>query len=55
MHVLLTSLLVGTILYLFCVFFLMWILSQEYNAEGIDWTKVDFEDNQECLDLIEKV
>lgn len=28
---------------------------QEYSAENIDWTRVDFEDNQECLDLIEKV
>lgn len=23
--------------------------------DGIDWTKVDFEDNKECLDLFEKV
>ncbi|KAJ7297028.1 hypothetical protein O6H91_Y084700 [Diphasiastrum complanatum] len=30
-------------------------LEQEgYTAEGIDWTRVDFVDNQECLDLIEK-
>ncbi|KAK8527352.1 hypothetical protein V6N13_085188 [Hibiscus sabdariffa] len=30
-------------------------LEQEvYELEGIDWTKVDFEDNQECLDLFEK-
>ncbi len=28
---------------------------QEYTSENIDWTRVDFEDNQECLDLIEKV
>jgi hypothetical protein len=28
---------------------------QEYNSESIDWTMVDFEDNQECLDLIERV
>lgn len=28
---------------------------QEYEEDGIDWTKVEFEDNQECLDLIEKV
>jgi myosin-5 len=28
---------------------------QEYKAEGIDWTRVEFDDNQECLDLIEKV
>ncbi|KAM7492624.1 hypothetical protein LguiA_035545 [Lonicera macranthoides] len=27
---------------------------EEYELDGIDWTKVDFEDNQECLDLIEK-
>ncbi|WZZ31957.1 hypothetical protein YC2023_015358 [Brassica napus] len=27
---------------------------EEYEEDGIDWTKVDFEDNQECLDLIEK-
>lgn len=24
-----------------------------YQAEGIDWTTVEFEDNQECVDLIE--
>lgn len=24
-----------------------------YDEEGIDWEKVDFEDNQECVDLIE--
>ncbi|KAL9252357.1 Myosin-1-like protein [Drosera capensis] len=29
-------------------------VSQDYAADGIDWTKVNFEDNQECLDLIEK-
>ena len=29
--------------------------SQDYEADGIDWTKVDFEDNQECLGLFEKV
>ncbi|XP_039040957.1 myosin-2-like [Hibiscus syriacus] len=30
-------------------------LEQEvYELDGIDWTKVDFEDNQECLDLFEK-
>lgn len=28
---------------------------QEYEEDGIDWTKVEFVDNQECLDLIEKV
>ncbi|XP_057956923.1 myosin-2 [Malania oleifera] len=27
---------------------------EEYESDGIDWTKVDFEDNQECLDLVEK-
>ncbi|XP_073127821.1 myosin-2 [Henckelia pumila] len=27
---------------------------EEYESDGIDWTKVDFEDNQECLDLFEK-
>ncbi|KAF5962187.1 hypothetical protein HYC85_003396 [Camellia sinensis] len=27
---------------------------REYELDGIDWTKVDFEDNQECLDLFEK-
>jgi hypothetical protein len=29
--------------------------AQEYEEDGIDWTKVEFVDNQECLDLIEKV
>lgn len=28
---------------------------QEYELDGVDWSKVDFEDNQECLDLFEKV
>jgi myosin-5 len=28
---------------------------EEYEEDGIDWTKVEFVDNQECLDLIEKV
>lgn len=28
---------------------------QECELDGVDWTKVDFEDNQECLDLFEKV
>ncbi|XP_056857024.1 myosin-4-like [Raphanus sativus] len=27
---------------------------EEYEGDGIDWTKVEFKDNQECLDLIEK-
>lgn len=31
------------------------LLLQEYEGDGIDWTKVEFKDNQECLDLIEKV
>ena len=29
-------------------------LEQEaYESEGIDWAHVDFEDNQECVDLLE--
>ncbi|XP_062163646.1 myosin-1-like [Alnus glutinosa] len=27
---------------------------EEYIQDGIDWTKVDFEDNQDCLSLFEK-
>eukprot|EP00898_Chlorokybus_atmophyticus_P008905 jgi/Chlat1/9015/Chrsp94S08344 len=27
---------------------------EEYSREGIDWTNIEFDDNQECLDLIEK-
>ncbi|PIA54976.1 hypothetical protein AQUCO_00800012v1 [Aquilegia coerulea] len=27
---------------------------EEYNREGIDWTRVDFNDNQECLNLFEQ-
>ncbi|KAK9663834.1 hypothetical protein RND81_14G001600 [Saponaria officinalis] len=27
---------------------------EEYMQDGIDWTKVDFEDNQSCLNLFEK-
>uniref|UniRef100_A0A3Q7IBG5 Myosin motor domain-containing protein n=1 Tax=Solanum lycopersicum TaxID=4081 RepID=A0A3Q7IBG5_SOLLC len=27
---------------------------EEYELDGIDWTKVDFQDNQDCLDLFEK-
>jgi myosin heavy subunit len=27
---------------------------EEYIQDGIDWTRVDFEDNQECLSLFEK-
>lgn len=28
---------------------------QEYEGDGIDWKKIEFKDNKECLDLIEKV
>ena len=28
---------------------------QEYIQDGIDWARVDFEDNQDCLSLFEKV
>lgn len=31
------------------------VLFQEYIQDGIDWAKVDFEDNQDCLNLFEKV
>ncbi|KAJ1381655.1 P-loop containing nucleoside triphosphate hydrolase [Sesbania bispinosa] len=27
---------------------------EDYELDGVDWTKVDFEDNQVCLDLFEK-
>ncbi|XP_031407548.1 myosin-2 isoform X2 [Punica granatum] len=27
---------------------------EDYEVDGIDWTKVDFEDNEDCLNLIEK-
>ncbi|KAE9616967.1 putative myosin ATPase [Lupinus albus] len=27
---------------------------EDYESDGIDWTKIDFEDNQECLNLFEK-
>ncbi|CAL0333788.1 unnamed protein product [Lupinus luteus] len=27
---------------------------EDYESDGIDWTKIDFDDNQECLDLFEK-
>ena len=30
-------------------------LFQEYIQDGIDWNRVDFEDNQDCLNLFEKV
>jgi len=28
---------------------------EEYDKEGINWTKIDFVDNQPCIDLISKV
>lgn len=31
------------------------VLFQDYELDGIDWTKVEFEDNQKCLDVFEKV
>ena len=31
------------------------LVDQEYIQDGIDWTKVDFDDNQDCLNLFEKV
>ncbi|XP_073143264.1 myosin-2-like isoform X2 [Henckelia pumila] len=30
------------------------LVQEEYKGDGIDWTEVDFEDNQDCLDLFEK-
>ncbi|KAF1866956.1 hypothetical protein Lal_00018342 [Lupinus albus] len=27
---------------------------EDYELDGVDWTKVEFDDNQECLDLFEK-
>ncbi|KAI8001735.1 Myosin-3 [Camellia lanceoleosa] len=30
-------------------------ISQKYIQDGIDWARVDFEDNQDCLNLFEKV
>ncbi|KAI4342485.1 hypothetical protein MLD38_027112 [Melastoma candidum] len=27
---------------------------EDYEVDGIDWTKVEFEDNEDCLNLIEK-
>lgn len=27
---------------------------EEYELDGVDWTRVEFEDNEECLNLIEK-
>ena len=38
------------IMYVFFIFVL-----QDYELDGIDWKKVDFEDNEEFLDLFEKV
>lgn len=38
--------------YIYEIFF---IFGQEYIQDGIDWTKVEFEDNQACLNLFEKV
>ena len=31
----------------------MAMLQEEYAGEGIDWSYVDFVDNQDCLDLLE--
>ena len=40
-------------------FFMLYIEAynafQEYIQDGIDWAKVDFDDNQDCLSLFEKV
>ncbi|KAG5414126.1 hypothetical protein IGI04_001693 [Brassica rapa subsp. trilocularis] len=36
------------------IFFSLKLKLYEYEGDGIDWTKVEFKDNQECLDLIEK-
>ena len=49
--------------YLFMLFFntvkhsknQFFFYEQEYVEDGIDWAKVDFEDNQDCLSLFEKV
>ncbi|XP_019449127.1 PREDICTED: myosin-2-like isoform X2 [Lupinus angustifolius] len=27
---------------------------EDYESDGMDWTKINYEDNQECLDLFEK-
>jgi myosin-5 len=27
---------------------------EEYVNEGLDWTKIEFSDNEECIKLIEK-
>ena len=29
------------------------LVQEEYAAEGIDWSYVEFIDNQDCLDLLE--
>jgi myosin heavy subunit len=36
-------------------FFIFVDCFQEYIQDGIDWAKVEFEDNQDCLNLFEKV
>lgn len=37
-----------------CVIPASWVCTQEeYAAEGIDWSYVEFIDNQDCLDLLE--
>lgn len=28
-------------------------MQEEYTAEGIDWSHIEFEDNQDCLDVID--
>ncbi len=33
----------------------MQIEEEEYRKEKIDWASINFVDNQDCLDLIEKV
>ena len=32
---------------------LSWLPQEEYAREGIDWSYVEFIDNQECLDVLE--
>ena len=32
---------------------LLWLPQEEYAREGIDWSYVEFIDNQECLDVLE--
>ena len=32
-----------------------WFILQDYELNGVDGTKVNFEDNLQCLNLIEKV